>query len=933
MRLSKYFGFILCAIWPLISYAQELPPVIQFPPEEYGADNQNWMISQDDVGRIFIANTKGLLEYNGATWNLYPSPNESIVRSVKVIGERIYTGLYMNFGYWARTSNGTLEYHSLSEELGIDIIDDEHFWNILEQHKWILFQSLDRILILNTEDNTVDSIEAEGMVSKVYAYNDEVYFQVMEEGLFRIENGTKVLVNDSDVAKNIRLIGLFQLGNSPVFISENRGFYYLSDEQLVPWETPADNILLQQTIYNALQMENGNLVLGSIANGIFILSSEGDLLYNLSQGNSLSNNTALSVFEDRDHNVWVGLDNGVNCVNMNAPLQNYTDQKGRLGTTYASVVHQGALYLGTNQGLFYKPSLDETEFSRIEGTEGQVWSLNLIDNTIFCGHNTGTFVIEGDRATLISNIPGAWDLRTVPNRPNLILQGNYEGFHTLEKRDGSWEYGSKMEGFDISARQFEFASENKVFVNHEYKGVFELILDLDAKQVSNYSKLENPKKGANSSLVKYLDTIYHSSRNGIFSYDPTSETFNKSENLSSIFVEDEYISGKLVSSGDKLWAFTKNYLWFISPEKLGSSYRIEKISIPQEIRNELEGYENITPFGDDQYIFGTSSGYLIIDPYTNPITELEISIHQVQATSFSESPVLLSLTENQEFEASQNNISFQYHVPEYQKYLLTEYQYMLEGSYDSWSPWSFESSVSFKNLEHGDYNFKVRAKTNNAYSKNIASYAFTIKRPWHLSYSAIAVYSFLGFLTVLLINYLYKRYYRKQRERILEKTTNELKLKELAAQKEIIQLKNEKLNQDIESRNRELAVSTMNMIRKNTLLNQIKSQLSKEYELSPKSSVIKLINDSINTQEEWKFFEEAFNHADKDFFKKLKELHPDLTPNDLRLCVYLRLNLSSKEIAPLLNISHRSVEIKRYRLRKKIGLDREINLNDYFIGL
>ena len=96
---------------------------------------------------------------------------------------------------------------------------------------------------------------------------------------------------------------------------------------------------------------------------------------------------------------------------------------------------------------------------------------------------------------------------------------------------------------------------------------------------------------------------------------------------------------------------------------------------------------------------------------------------------------------------------------------------------------------------------------------------------------------------------------------------------------------------------------------------------------------MRIIDRNINNEEDWKFFEEAFNHADKDFFKKVKDLHPQLTSNDLRLCVYLRMNLSSKEIARLLNISPRSVEIKRYRLRKKIELEREINLNGYFIDL
>jgi len=80
-------------------------------------------------------------------------------------------------------------------------------------------------------------------------------------------------------------------------------------------------------------------------------------------------------------------------------------------------------------------------------------------------------------------------------------------------------------------------------------------------------------------------------------------------------------------------------------------------------------------------------------------------------------------------------------------------------------------------------------------------------------------------------------------------------------------------------------------------------------------------------------FQEAFNNADKNFIKKIKAIHSELTPNDLRLCAYLRLNLSSKEIAPLLNISPRSVEVKRYRLRKKMKLDHDENLTDYIINI
>ncbi|QEC73562.1 hypothetical protein FSB73_19730 [Arachidicoccus ginsenosidivorans] len=84
-------------------------------------------------------------------------------------------------------------------------------------------------------------------------------------------------------------------------------------------------------------------------------------------------------------------------------------------------------------------------------------------------------------------------------------------------------------------------------------------------------------------------------------------------------------------------------------------------------------------------------------------------------------------------------------------------------------------------------------------------------------------------------------------------------------------------------------------------------------------------------ENEWHLFDNGFNKVHEDFFDRLIKAYPELTAQDLRLAAYLRMNLTTKEIAPLLNISTRGVEIKRYRLRKKIHLDEHENLNDYMI--
>lgn len=283
--------------------------------------------------------------------------------------------------------------------------------------------------------------------------------------------------------------------------------------------------------------------------------------------------------------------------------------------------------------------------------------------------------------------------------------------------------------------------------------------------------------------------------------------------------------------------------------------------------------------------------------------------------------------------SKQNNLSFNYTVPDYNKYGLSEYQYILEGYMDQWSNWEEDNTATFENLPHGTYTFKARSRIGEVVSTNTISTELEIDKPWYLTNIALAGYGLIGMLFFISLNWFYKSYYRKQREVLMEKKNKDMELQEMEAQKEIIQLRNDRLNLEMDARNRELAISTMNMIKKSKTLNDIKEELNKLKSVDGVNEVMRIIDRNINNEEDWKFFEEAFNHADKDFFKKVKDLHPQLTSNDLRLCVYLRMNLSSKEIARLLNISPRSVEIKRYRLRKKIELEREINLNGYFIDL
>ena len=645
-------------------------------------------------------------------------------------------------------------------------------------------------------------------------------------------------------------------------------------------------------------------MLGTIANGNIHLNTEGQFEFQLNVNNGLENNTVLCLFEDEDQNIWAGLDNGIDCINISSPIQSYIEKDGNLGTTYNSVIHDNLLYLGTNQGLFVRSVNSKEPYKLISGTEGQVWCLKKVAGTLFCGHNVGTFIVKGEEVSKISDVQGAWDIKEVPGASNLLIQGNYDGLYLLTKNDLDWTIKGKIKGFNISSRDFEWIGDSEILVSHEYKGIYHLKLDSLNSSVLSYKKLDSPTKGIHCGLTRFEDEIYFASSQGIFVSPGDSINFKKHPQLSELINGGEYASGHLIPDDfERLWLITKSNLVGISKDEIDDSYTFQKVGFPHYLRNEMEGFENITFLNKDECIYGNSGGYLYIKLDEFYDKDLRIFINSFTSTDNRGIHSLNVRNGKTELPYTFNNIYLEVSVPEFEKYSIVEYQYKIHGFSDVWTDWTQSAQYSMKNLPAGDYRLEIKAKVNEVPLKESASISFLVLRPWYFSNTALLIYVLVFILTFLIINGFYRRYYRRQRERILEETTKDLKLRDLAAQKEIYELQSEKLSQDIEARNRELAISTMNLIGKKSTLSSIKSQLEELNEEGRLKPVITNIDSIINDKKDWEFFEEAFNHADKEFFKILKDKHPNLTPNDLKLCVYLRLNLSSKEIAPLLNIS------------------------------
>jgi len=250
----------------------------------------------------------------------------------------------------------------------------------------------------------------------------------------------------------------------------------------------------------------------------------------------------------------------------------------------------------------------------------------------------------------------------------------------------------------------------------------------------------------------------------------------------------------------------------------------------------------------------------------------------------------------------------------------------------TWSSWSSDYKAIFKKLPSGKYTFRVRGKRINNNSIYEEKISFTIKKPFYLTYFAFFTYFLFGGLLVYLVN----SYYTKQKNKLIAEHNLKLEIQQLENERKLMKIQNIELSHDVDEKNKELAYSTLDLLRKNELLKLIKDDIKKSKSENPNLrkflSLLSDFNENIVGKDSWSVFKESFDRIDRDFLKRLFEVHNSLTASDLKLCAYLRLNLSSKEIAPLLNISERSVEIKRYRLRKKLNLKHDESLTNYILN-
>ena len=885
------------------------------------------------------------MKYDGVRWKVYPMPSHTIVRSVSVSpDERVYTGSNEEFGYWTMDLLKKLKYTSLVPLLKDFNLHNKEIWKIVQFHNKVYFQGFSSLFVF--DQHSVKPIKVPGSIVFLLKAGDRLFVHSVQGDLYEVINDKLVNIYQSKMlyGTEVRTIlpykdGSFLIGTS------SKGVFVLDKNRITPWNVPANSLLKEFQINNGI-IFGDKIVFGTIVKGVFILDYAGNLLNHFHSENDLQNNTVLSLYNDNNQSIWVGLDNGIDNISFNNPVDVYHGPNEALGAVYTAALFNNTLYVGTNRGIFtYSKTGDRFLYTGfLKNSQGQVWQLKAIDGTLFCGHTNGTYIIENNNLELISGVSGGYMLQKIMIRgKEYLIQSTYSSLIVYKKSKKNWEYSHLVKGFQEPARFIEADHLGNIWIGHSIKGLYRLRLSesLDTVIEKQFFDQKNGLiSNANIRVFKIANRVVFSNGEKLFTWDDLKQKLIPYTGLNTKIEDFEAAASITTINENSYWFVTKTEAALFSIKE-NKPLMLFRFILNQYNLSLVDSYENIVPLTENLHLICLDNGFAIFKKDIPPQADASASklvIRDLACWDAAGNILNIDLSNTTaSLKNAYNNISISFSTLQ-NPCSRKLYQFKLEGIDSGWSKWSETAEVKYTRLPVGKYNFKVRTLTSNGTITEPVTLVFKVKPAWYASIVATLIYLLIGLGGILASQYFYRNRLAKHHSRLNLIANEKRKAEKQNSEQEIMKLQNEKLQAEISHKNMQLADSTMAIIKKNEMLLKIKDELAKQKEeLGPRyparylQRFTTLIDKNISNDNDWEIFEVLFDQAHEDFFKRLKHSFPDLTQSDLKLCAYLKLNLSSKEIVPLLNISIRGVEIRRYRLRKRLSLSSDKNLVEYIM--
>jgi DNA-binding CsgD family transcriptional regulator len=888
--------------------------VENYNKSDYQGDNQIWNVAQGNDNAMYFANNYYLLRYDGVKWEKNSLPNKTIIRSIMVDGDRIYSGSYKEFGYWYR-KNGKMIYVSISDTTKVfDESDNEEVWKIFKFKGKIYFQSFNGLF--QYDGKIIKKSKFDFLVSYCFPVGNDLLVASVEKGIYKMNNSKFEKIEGWSILENNVIHAIEKHQNKTYFFTKKNGVYVEENGVLSAWKSSLNDILKAANINVAKFIKNNKLIIGTANKGVYIFDLNSGAYKNINRNNVLMNNSILSIELDKENDLWLGLDNGIAHIEVNSPISIFYDNSGILGSVYSVASTSKGYLMASNHGVF---KYEDKELSLIPNTQGQAWDISKVNNKYLIGHNEGTFVYENGLFSKLSTINGGWNLAK-SNINNSYLQATYSGV-IIYNDANDLNQKIVIKGILKPIKYVAQNRKNEIWAADNNRGLYRILYNdayetTDIKNVTQHSKISNDFgvkifefRNEILFLINKSWYTYNSITNQLEANELFNTNFKNVSNIVSIdenhflilqegllyniyahdnkfirnIIQEKYYKGKIINDNVKVFKNKDNYLLnlddgFISLQLKYTNKKASNISIEAFVNNNLVQKNSKIPYNS------------------------ELRIHVISGV----------------FGATRPNLF-----------------YKLNGTKE-FIPVN-EGLIVLNNLNSGSNEITVYLHDGLTYDK-ISNFQFIVAKPWYLSFWMILFY-------LVVIGGILYLYYKWNKMRYIQKL--ELRDEELKHQKKILEMELKAENElniqeyekhilelELQTKSSEVAGKSLSIAKQSEMIENIQSILDSDMDFNKlKSEIKKAIKINAVNKHEWETFETNLNQIHNEFIITLSKKFPNLTSKDIKLCIYLKMNLSSKEIAPMMNISFRGVELHRYRLRKKLNLVQDENLSKFLLSI
>lgn len=947
-----------------------VPFITNYSPKTYKAASENWDVLQDSKGMMFFANHFGIMQFDGVRWSIVTQPeNRSMVRSLAIDkNDKMYVGAQGDFGYAIQLSNGQYQYTSLVKLLPEPARNFGDVIHTVIRNNEVIFFSYEEIFIY--KNNKIKVLKSNVKFDDFFEVQKEIYISDNTKGLLKLKDDKLIPVTNGEKFGGMKIRKIFETKNGLLLLTQKNGLFTFKENQLKPFVTEGDNILKQNQISAGIQLSDGYIGIGTRQSGLIVIDGSGRLIQHINKQMGLQNDYVTNLKVDKEGNLWVTFKEGISLIQISSPLSRVLATSNSETKIYCSQIYQDKLYIATDNGLFWMDWLsykngkhENANFQHVSGMSENVWNIGVFGNSLLAFEKNGIFEVSGNSSTLLAKTDGAWKGILVPNHPDLLIVGGYNGMYLLKKINNSWVYQNKIKGFEESSRVIETDKNGDFWIAHGYKGIFKIQFN---KTFDAVSKVEfyNQKNGFPSSLFlntfKIDNQILFGTTKGVYKQDAHSKKMIPEPVFRKYLGLENHI--RLLKSDNQ------NNIWYVSGENTGKmtkksngSFVVEELPFRKLRYLYVPGFENIQTTASGDVFFGTQDGLIHYNTIKNKqyqtkykavISEVKCIFPKDSLLFSSRYDVLPNKTESGGEEIpnvlsySNNALHFSFSSLFYDEADATKYEYWLEGFEPKWSEYSLQTEKEYTNLPEKEYVFHVRAKNIYDVVSEEAVFRFEVLPPWYRTIWAYILYFILYSVVIYLIIRYQKSLAERERQQLilnqekeLLRSRAELNEQKLTLEQENMNIIRENLETTINLKNSKVASNTVNLIHLNEILLSIKEligQIDKKNDANVNFSLLtkinKLIDHELQGDKHWNEFEEIFNQLHDNFMQRMKTTYPELTPRDMRLCAYLRMNFNTKEIAPLLGISVRGVEDTRYRIRKKLQLPSDANITEFILN-